>query len=197
MIKEFTSYIVDWYCEKGLLRYGYSLEVYRYGFELLVSTLVNMCILIVIGIVTNSRLQAAMYCAGFVILRIFAGGYHATTHLRCIFIFNSSFLMVVFFDKALGITDAEILLIGLALVALIIVIRISPVGVGNNTTSDLLKIKNRKISIAINTLNFFLAIILYLGIINNIELEDIAYYFMGNYVASMFLIIARIKRNGG
>lgn len=175
--------------------YGYSLEVYRYGFELLASTLINVWVLIIIGVVTNTELQAVMYCIGFVVLRIFAGGYHASTHLRCILIFNSSFLMVVIFDKALGIADAGILLIGLALVALTIVIRISPVGVGNKLIPELLRIKNRKISIAINILNLSLAIILYFGIFDNIKLTDIAYYFMGNYVASMFLIIARMMND--
>lgn len=195
MIKEIALYISNWFYKKGMLVCGYSFEVYRYGFELLVSTLVNVFVLIIIGIVTNSELQAVMYCIGFVVLRMFAGGYHATTHLRCILIFNSSFLIVVIFDKALGITDIEILLIGLALVALTIVIRISPMGVGNKVTPELLKIKNRKISITINIFNLFLAIILCFGIFNNIKLVDIAYYFMGNYAASMFLIIARIMNN--
>lgn len=195
MIKEIASNISDWYYKKGLLMYGYSLEVYRYGFELLASTLINVWVLIIIGVVTNTELQAVMYCIGFVVLRIFAGGYHASTHLRCILIFNSSFLMVVIFDKALGIADAGILLIGLALVALTIVIRISPVGVGNKLIPELLRIKNRKISIAINILNLSLAIILYFGIFDNIKLTDIAYYFMGNYVASMFLIIARMMND--
>lgn len=51
--------------------------------ELLLSFLFSTCLIIFIGLLTDSLIPTIEYLIIFIMLRNFTGGYHASTYLRC------------------------------------------------------------------------------------------------------------------
>ncbi|MFI3165914.1 MAG: accessory gene regulator B family protein [Bacillota bacterium] len=60
------------------------LETYIYCFIILLSTLINLALVIAIGIIFEQIAFAIIFAICFIGLRHFAGGYHAKNHLSCI-----------------------------------------------------------------------------------------------------------------
>lgn len=58
-------------------------DVYRYGFEITISSILNIILVLCCGIIIGDILASAVYLFVFIILRLFTGGYHATSYLRC------------------------------------------------------------------------------------------------------------------
>ncbi len=61
-------------------------EVYSYGIEYILSFSINMIGILVIAFVTNSLLSTVGFIMGFFGLRSSSGGYHASTHFKCLII---------------------------------------------------------------------------------------------------------------
>lgn len=58
-------------------------EVCQYGFEIIVSTGLGAFLVLLIGIISGELVSAVLFYFIFVGVRLFTGGYHASTHLRC------------------------------------------------------------------------------------------------------------------
>lgn len=58
-------------------------KVYRYGFELLISTVLNGIILLIIALISDTFFPCLCFVIAFIIVRRTAGGYHSKTHLGC------------------------------------------------------------------------------------------------------------------
>ena len=65
-----------------------TIHIYTYGLELLFSSLAGVVALIIISTANGKAFLWIPYLAGFIPLRLSGGGYHASTHFRCIFIFS-------------------------------------------------------------------------------------------------------------
>lgn len=68
-------------------------EVYRYGFEITISSLLNIILVLCCGLIIGDILASVVYLFVFILLRIFTGGYHATSYLRCNIVMILSFLL--------------------------------------------------------------------------------------------------------
>lgn len=58
-------------------------DVYVYGFEILLSFVFSIIIIILIGLLTSNIIIAITYLSVFIITRRYVGGYHAHTHFGC------------------------------------------------------------------------------------------------------------------
>lgn len=58
-------------------------ELYEYGLFILLSTVFFMGVTSIIGFVFGLFLQSLLFFVTFIVIRQFAGGYHASTELRC------------------------------------------------------------------------------------------------------------------
>ena len=59
-----------------------TVPVCKYGFEVVVSTIIGFLLVCISGIVFNEFLSAMQFYALFVIVRFFTGGYHADTYFK-------------------------------------------------------------------------------------------------------------------
>ena len=84
-------------CEKKVIA-EQEVEVYQYGFEILISTTLGLLITVAIGIVLNMFFLSVLYYVVFVMVRQWTGGYHADSYLKC----NITFAGITFFT--LGMT---------------------------------------------------------------------------------------------
>lgn len=89
MITELSKRISLFLCEKDIVTKE-TVEVYQYGFEVIISTLIGFFITILIGVAFHMIVVSLLYYFVFVVLRQFTGGYHADTYLKCNLIFAAT-----------------------------------------------------------------------------------------------------------
>lgn len=58
-------------------------DVYEYGFEVIISTIIGFILIFTSGILLNELLSSMIFYAMFIIVRQYTGGYHANSHLKC------------------------------------------------------------------------------------------------------------------
>ncbi len=71
-------------------------QIYQYGIEVLISTVISFLILLVLGLCFDMLFEAAMFFVVFYLLRRNTGGYHADTYLKCNIVFGFDAFMVLF-----------------------------------------------------------------------------------------------------
>ena len=86
MITKLSKRISHFLCKQNIIAKDL-IEVYQYGFETIISTLLGFFITIIIGAIFRMTLISLVYYFIFVILRQFTGGYHADTYFKCNLIF--------------------------------------------------------------------------------------------------------------
>ncbi len=73
--------------------------IYQYGCEIIVSTIVGFSLILVSGFILNELFMSIVFLLVFVSLRMFTGGYHANSYLKCNCVFECLFLITVFVSK--------------------------------------------------------------------------------------------------
>lgn len=58
-------------------------QVVRYGIEIILSSMLNLVLIILFGTIFWGLLEIVVFVLFFCPIRQYAGGYHAKTHLRC------------------------------------------------------------------------------------------------------------------
>ena len=101
--------------------------VYAYGMELLISDVLNTIIVLLIALISHTLPAVVIFIAVFMGLRQFVGGYHANSHLSCMF--TLVMVMLVFSYGICNISGqiAQIFSIGFITIALPIIFCIAPV----------------------------------------------------------------------
>lgn len=70
-------------------------EYYRYGIEITISSLLNIILIIVIGIIFRNVFESIIFLSFFMLIRQFTGGYHADTYFKCNLSVCISFISVL------------------------------------------------------------------------------------------------------
>ena len=86
------------------------IDVYRYGLEITISSILNIILVLCCGLVIGDILASVVYLFVFIFLRLFTGGYHATNYLRCNIVMVVSFLLTyILYRVLIGLNiDAKI-----------------------------------------------------------------------------------------
>ena len=122
-------------------------EIYAYGMELLISDVLNTLIVLLISLISHTLPAAAIFIAVFMGLRQFVGGFHANSHLSCMF--TLVVVMLVFSYGICNVSEqiAQIFSIGFIIISLPIIFCIAPVPHPNKPMSEEKGIRLRKQSI--------------------------------------------------
>lgn len=121
-------------------------ELYQYGFELCLSSMIGIVIVLVIGIISGKLWESAVFYMVFCFTRLFSGGFHAPTYLLCKISF-SAVLMSVLVLNWLFCGIEEYYWYTLYLYSLIIVCRFAPVENHNKPLTDREKVRSKIICI--------------------------------------------------
>ncbi len=76
-------------------------ELYLFGFTQGIILLLNIITSLCIGIMMNMLLEVIIYMSCFIPLRIYAGGYHAKTQLRCYVMSSITTVIVMYLSNIL------------------------------------------------------------------------------------------------
>lgn len=168
-------------------------DVYRYGLEMIISTLAGIVLILICGLLTNSFIHAVIFYGLFVILRMFTGGYHANSHIACKLTLCLSFLVTnctyfILSDKFNIIMHMLILLFNL-----VTVIFFSPVECSKKTLSNTTKKRNKLISIILYIILMLVSICSYYMAYNEWALFSILV--ISNVSILMYIGIIKERRN--
>ena len=82
MIQGISNWLLDICNNNNVL--DYDEEIFLYGVEVIITTLINLVLLLIVGLVSGTADQAMVYFVSYAFLRKFIGGYHCNTNFKCI-----------------------------------------------------------------------------------------------------------------
>lgn len=144
MIYEFSNKISTKLIDKKVIKEE-DQEIYTYGFEIVISSLLILIGMIGLGILLHQLLKVIVFILFFCSLRIQAGGYHAKTHLKCFIYFLLSCFFAILISYLLKDYNRNLLIIVLVLIeSCIIIFTYAPVDTINKPLCDSEKINYKR-----------------------------------------------------
>ena len=58
-------------------------EIYKYALNIILSSLIHIATVMILGLCFNLLIESLVFYFAYIVIRKFAGGYHANTQLRC------------------------------------------------------------------------------------------------------------------
>lgn len=124
-------------------------EVYEYCFEIMLSTICNFSLLLIGAIITGRYYETALFALVFVVLRKFAGGYHAKTNLGCMLTLVLTYIGMILLITFLDLSILNLIAIISSVFYVLVLFVFAPVEHHNNPMEENTKKKMRIIVIAI------------------------------------------------
>lgn len=182
--------IVNKLCEQDVID-TCDAAAYVYGYELLISSVISVLIVVLVSIICGDLRYSLSFLLGFVIQRIYIGGYHATSHIRCYFAFYGMFLICVLLSKLIAATY----IFRMITTALLLTISIlfAPVEAKNKPLNEKKRLKYKIIASTLSAIDFIFAL---LNVLPNGR--NITCYYLSKWVLIIFAVIPfyqRIKQN--
>ncbi len=126
------------------------IDVYRYGIEITISTILNITLVLLCSLILNDVFAGLIYLFVFVLLRSFTGGYHATTYFKCNLTIVSTFIIAFICYKIITYYELPLFVCeSAALINLIPIIIFSPVPNKHKPLTDVKKKSSYKLSLII------------------------------------------------
>lgn len=189
MISKLAEKAAHYYVDKNLIEES-QIMIYKYGFELLISTLVSMIAIACISIGLGISIGSFVFLLAFIPLRQTAGGYHAKHHWSCIlgfaFIFLLSSITLNYMNPAYLLHYSLIAV----MISSILVWSFAPVEASNKPLKAHAKEKQRKRSITLSNLNLTIVLLAYA--FHNIPINLLAFYATGALIAGVLLVAAKM-----
>lgn len=189
MIRQIAIKTAEKMSERSIIEAGKA-RVYAYGLELLYSSLAGVAVLIVASAIWGEPFLWIPYLAGFAPLRLSGGGYHATTHFRCIFTFALLYSLVLLMERLYPI-PVKAWLIACS-VNLAIILLCSPVAAPNKPLTESKRRTNRRNSLLLGLANLLgSAAVVFLFTPKG---QWVNMYFAGSCMAGVSMLLAVIKK---
>lgn len=100
MLTNLCQIIVDFFVKEDIVPEEQR-EVYQYGVELSVSTLIGLLIVLAAGAFGGRLIESVIFYIVFCLTRAFCGGFHAHSHLLCKVTFICILILVLIMDLVL------------------------------------------------------------------------------------------------
>lgn len=110
-------------------------EIYLFGMEQLLTVIIDFLTAILIGVAFGEVIQTVIFVLSFMILRSYAGGFHASTPFKCYLLTSLTIIAVLSVMKYVEVD--LVVLAGIFLVASMIIWVLAPVDTENKTIDDI------------------------------------------------------------
>lgn len=109
-------------------------EIYLFGMEQLLTVIIDFLTAILLGVVFGEVIQTVIFVLSFMIMRSYAGGFHASTPFKCYLLTSLTIIIVLSVMKCI---EADIaVLAGMLFVASMVIWLLAPVDTENKTIDD-------------------------------------------------------------
>jgi len=192
MINKLSKLISNQFVKRNIISEDVQ-DVYTYGVEITISSLIGFILVTIIGIIFKSLMQAMIFYVIFVTLRSMTGGYHASTYLKCNTIFSFISLFTLLFSKASSEIHLSVGIITLFfLPAVAIFLWLAPVENPNKPIEKKKRIYWKSTAVIVSVLLYILSILFYI----NQHIFESAVVIIMVFVVSILCMIPFIQRGG-
>ena len=139
LIEFFSKIILRYICNKKVINEE-EIELYKYGIEITLSSLLNIILILLISLITNTFYLGITFLTVFISVRKYTGGFHANTYLTCNFTFVCCYLTVVAFTKQ-ELIKSGYLHILISLLCILVILLLCPIENKNKKISNKKKMK--------------------------------------------------------
>lgn len=164
-------------------------DFYRYGIEISISSLLNIVLVVIAGILIHHIIESIVFLTLFILIRSFTGGYHADTYFRCHLLMCTTFILTALANSIFSNKFSLLIIIVLICVTELIVSILGPIENKNKPIDDSKRIKLKIIGIVItliiNCTGLFLSRS-YLGTM----------IILTTFLIALLMIAAKIKERG-
>lgn len=160
MIDSLSRYITQRLVNNNIIDFD-DIDIYIYGFQLFFATLFKGIGLLIIGATLGYIKEILVFIATFSVLRVYAGGYHSPSYLKCFIITVIFTLISILGGELLTYLNHFYLTLGILIIATILILIYAPVDSENRPLTESEHKRYRKISIFIIMLQVLIIILLY------------------------------------
>lgn len=146
MLRVISKKISACFAHKGIIDEN-DIEVYSYGFEILISELIGWSIIAILMMILKKYYETLIFFVTYILIRIHAGGYHANSHLKCFLFFSISYVIIMFVGELIPVNIHSICSICIAIINVIIIYMFAPIEHKNNLHSAKVVERKRKYSL--------------------------------------------------
>lgn len=164
-------------------------EIFQFGLEQLLILGLNIIMIIFIGILTGSVWKVVLFTTAFMMLRSYAGGYHASSQLKCFLL--TILITSVMFSVINIIAKNVFVLLGLFIVFSCIILILSPVESRNKPLDTIEYVVYKKRVILIWMIESIIILISMLAHKNEVS----ACVIIAQVVVGIVLIIEKVLRH--
>ncbi len=124
-------------------------ELFEYGIFLVLSQILYSIICLVCGIIFGCIVESIVFYISFMVIREYAGGFHASTELRCFILSTSSILLSTYCISIIKEHDFDTVFIILLSLSSLIIILLTPLDTEEKPLTKTEKINFRKKTLVI------------------------------------------------
>lgn len=176
---------------------AYPLDIYIYGIELILSSLIGTVLVFGLGIVSGYAVESIIFMVSLSAVRIFSGGYHAYTYLKCnmIFVISAVLSLLCYQFYCLYLLDFHNLIMGiLFLLSLILLLVFAPIENPNKKIDDSDRNKFKILSVIVLLSEMIFCMLMY-GLFGFYQVLMILPAVLAEDIAILVEIILRKRRN--
>lgn len=166
-------------------------ELYEYAIYIILSSAFHMATVIVLGLVFNLLTESLVFYLSFIVIRKFAGGYHAKTPVRCYLFSFASNIIILCLVKWLSSINTLFIFIFIIfeLLCVVLILLISPLDTENNPLNGQEKKMYRMLTSIITILIFIISSLCFFKGYRNIGSSMIC----GVVMSALVLLMRKIQ----
>ena len=179
MIESIASIITNFLIKRDVVTQK-DKDIYKYGFEILLSSIIGILLVLVFGMAAGSLITSLIFILVFCSLRFKCGGYHANSYISCNIVFVTVFMVVLLIEKFsenVAISPPTFILI--FLLGLFVMYKYAPVENVNKPLDEDEKKSGKRQSFVLYIVWWVVGVVLY----------KIAYSVMVALAASLLMVI--------
>ena len=134
-------------------------EIYKYGFELLISSLIGISLILIIGLLSNTFSDSLIFLICFILLRQCTGGYHSKSYLSCNLSFITVYLIFIYYRNYIMFSYKGLIIS--VITSLVIIFLLAPMEHKNKKMNIEKKTYNKIVSRIISFTFLSITLILY------------------------------------
>ncbi|WP_167955724.1 accessory gene regulator ArgB-like protein [Anaerosporobacter faecicola] len=126
MITKIASRLTIFLVNRGIVSRE-DIPIYTYGYEALFASVVNFIVIMTLGLIFHQGWHSVVFFVVFALTRIYSGGYHAQSYLKCNLVLGGIYVLTVVLNQAQECTNASYEMLIFVLFYLTVILKFAPV----------------------------------------------------------------------
>ena len=136
--------------------------IYRYGIQLSLSSLTSACSIVLLSLLLRDIVSSLLFIGIFFFLRLYTGGYHASTYARCFLLTNTVYLAVYALSQGFLFLQMDSLFPAITIASCITIAVLAPIRNKNHPLSVITYKKNKRTAIILAIIESLIILTLFL-----------------------------------